>query len=62
MSRLHDHRDRWLHNRAFMATLPDEYPDWMVTASFYSAIHAIGALLAADGAEAQPVTPTASAR
>lgn len=49
MSDLVEHRARWIKNRAFCASLGPEHADWMVTAIFYSSVHAIGALLAADG-------------
>jgi hypothetical protein len=43
------HLDQWQHNRAFLGLIPTDYPDWMVTVSFYVALHAIDALLAHDG-------------
>lgn len=43
-----DHRARWLHNRAFIAILPDEYADWMLTGAFYAAVHAVESLIAFD--------------
>ena len=44
------HRARWLENRVFLSQLPDERADWMVTAAFYVSVHAVGTLLAKDGA------------
>src|SRR5438105_3378874 len=41
---------KWLHNRRFIATIADTYPDWMVTVVFYTAMHAVQTLLATDGA------------
>ena len=46
-----DHQGKWRHNRSFLASLSDyKYCDWMVTAAFYTAIHAIESLLTKDGA------------
>ncbi|MFA7236226.1 MAG: hypothetical protein WC058_05110 [Phycisphaeraceae bacterium] len=42
------HIHQWKHNRDFLLTIPPQYPDWMVTASFYVALHAIDAMLAHD--------------
>jgi len=42
------HIKQWKHNRGFLQTIRPEYPDWAVTAIFYTALHAIDALLAAD--------------
>jgi len=46
------HIEQWKHNRAFLATISAEYPDWVVTAAFYAALHAIDALLTFDGVPA----------
>lgn len=43
------HIQQWKHNRDFLATISPQYPDWMVTVSFYVALHAIDTLLAHDG-------------
>jgi len=43
-----DHITQWKHNRAFLATIPPDYPDWVVTVAFYVALHAVDALLAHD--------------
>lgn len=51
MSRTEDHIMRWQHNRAFMASLDDKNADWMVTAAFYAAVHAIGAVFSSDGVQ-----------
>jgi hypothetical protein len=45
-----EHLAQWRHNRRFVASIEPEYPDWAVTACFYLAIHAVEALLTADGA------------
>lgn len=42
------HISQWTHNRGFLQTIRPQYPDWAVTAIFYTALHAIDALLAAD--------------
>jgi len=39
------HIDQWKHNRDFLAKIPPEYPDWIVTVTFYTALHAVDALL-----------------
>lgn len=38
-----------MHNRRFVACIPLIFPDWLVTASFYTAVHAVNALLLHDG-------------
>lgn len=48
MSRVENHIRRWRHNRKFLGQIPDGFPDWMVTATFYTAVHAIEALFAHD--------------
>ena len=53
MSRIQDHLTQWAHNRSFVQTVESDYPDWMVTASLYVAIHAVEALLTADGAKSR---------
>ncbi len=42
------HIQQWTHNRSLIGRIPPEYPDWIVTVSFYAAIHAIDALLVSD--------------
>src|ERR1700683_2927239 len=42
------HIKQWLHNRAHLASITSAYPDWMVTASFYCALHAVDSLLCHD--------------
>lgn len=39
---------KWLHNRQFVAQIPDDYADWIVTAMFYTALHAVEVLFAHD--------------
>lgn len=46
-----DHIKQWQHNRAFISTIDPQFPDWAVTATFYTALHAIDALLKHDKAE-----------
>ncbi len=43
------HRAKWLHNRAFLATIDDAFADWMATVMFYTALHAVETLFAHDG-------------
>src|SRR5688500_11533258 len=43
------HVRQWKHNRDFLGAIPQPYPDWLVTAAFYVALHAVDALLAHDG-------------
>ncbi len=50
MSRIAEHLAQWKHNRDFVQTIEARYPDWIVTASLYLALHAVEALLTADGA------------
>ena len=42
------HIKQWKHNREFVATIAPTFPDWAVTAIFYTALHAIDALLKHD--------------
>lgn len=51
MAKLQQHINQWKHNRAFLATISPNYPDWLVTVSFYVALHAIDALLVHDQTE-----------
>ncbi len=43
-----NHIAQWKHNRDFLAQVPPQYSDWLVTVSFYVALHAVDALLAVD--------------
>lgn len=42
------HIKQWLHNRQFLATIDPSYNDWIVTVSFYTALHAVDVLFATD--------------
>jgi len=42
------HIRQWEHNRALLGLIPRTHPDWIVTVCFYTALHAVDALLAAD--------------
>lgn len=53
MGRIEEHLDQWKHNRDFLATIPTKFSDWIVTVCLYSALHAIEALLTADGVKAR---------
>lgn len=49
MANVRQHLDQWEHNRAFLLAVAWKvYPDWVVTAAFYTSLHAIDALLAHD--------------
>lgn len=43
-----DHIRQWTHNRAFLVTIEPGFRDWVVTAAFYTALHAVDTLLAFD--------------
>lgn len=40
------HIKQWLHNRRYISTIPAEFHDWIITAAFYTALHAVDTLLA----------------
>jgi hypothetical protein len=44
-----NHLQQWKHNRAFLAWIPSDFSDWFITATFYTALHAVDVLLRADG-------------
>jgi hypothetical protein len=48
MASRENHITQWRHNRAFLCSISPQYPDWIVTACFYAAVHAIDTLLAHD--------------
>lgn len=43
------HLDQWSHNRRLITLIPSTHPDWIVTVTFYTALHAVDALFAKDG-------------
>jgi hypothetical protein len=44
------HRNKAEHNRRFLATISiDDYPDWVVVAAFYAAVHLVEQLRAGLG-------------
>jgi len=45
------HLKQWAHNREFLQSIPLKFRDWIVAVSLYTALHAIEALLTADGAK-----------
>lgn len=48
MAEFSDHLEQWRHNRSFLSVIPPQYPDWIVTVAFYTAVHAVDSLLARD--------------
>lgn len=42
------HINQWKHNRGFLGLIDPGFPDWAVTVAFYTALHAVDALLAHD--------------
>jgi hypothetical protein len=40
------HVAQWRHNRTLIGQIPQTHPDWVVTVSFYAAVHAVDAILA----------------
>lgn len=42
------HLKQWKHNRDFLPLIPADFTDWLITVTFYTALHAVDALLAAD--------------
>ena len=49
MGQLDQHVAQWKHNRILVGMIPVTHPDWIVTVTFYVALHAVDALLAHDG-------------
>lgn len=47
------HIQQWKHNRSFSAGIQPQFPDWLVTVSFYVALHAVDTLLHHDEAAAR---------
>ena len=52
MANIQSHMQQWEHNRSLLAHVPGDYPDWLATISFYTALQAIDALLAYDNVPA----------
>jgi len=48
MARLQNHILQWKHNRRFLTTIAPEFPDWIATVIFYTALQAVDTLLAFD--------------
>lgn len=51
MANIQNHITQWELNRKLLSRLDAEFPDWIVTISFYVALHAIDALLEHDKVE-----------
>jgi len=47
---------QWQHNRLLLSKLDPEFSDWIVTATFYTALHAVESLLLADAVKADHAT------
>lgn len=45
------HITQWKHNRAFLNSVPPAYSDWIVTVTFYVALHAVDSLLEFDNVD-----------
>ena len=43
------HHEKAEHHLAFLATIPDEYPDWLTTVAFYAAVEIVEMLCAERG-------------
>jgi hypothetical protein len=48
MSTKAQHHAQWQHNRGFIKSIDEKYCDWVVTAMFYTAVHAVQLLLEHD--------------
>lgn len=48
MASSQSHLRQWAHNRKFLGTIPPEFPDWLVTVTFYVALQAVDALFAQE--------------
>lgn len=48
MASTSSHLQQWRHNRSLIPAVPPSHPDWIVTVTFYTALHAVDALLSAD--------------
>ena len=50
MGTLSNHRDKADHNQKFLESIDrKKYPDWVVTAGFYKAVHLVEMLFAKNG-------------
>ena len=49
LNKFASHIEQWRHNRRFLSEIPFNYPDWIVTAAFYTALHAVDTLLTKNG-------------
>ncbi len=48
MDPIQNHIAQWKHNREFLLAISPDYPDWLVTVTFYVALHAVDTLLRFD--------------
>ena len=53
MASLSDHQQKADHHLRFLATISDEFPDWLATVAFYTAVELIEKLLATRGHHSQ---------
>jgi hypothetical protein len=44
-----EHQEKAQRNRRFLATISDEFPEWLASVAFYTAVELIEQLLAAKG-------------
>ncbi len=44
-----EHEEKARHHLAFLIEIRDEYPDWLATVAFYSAVELVGRLFAQHG-------------
>lgn len=51
MGTVAQHIEQWQSNRRFLALIPRQHPDWIVTVAFYSSLHLVDAMLHSDKIE-----------
>lgn len=44
-----EHREKGRHNNRFLATIADDFPDWLATVAFYVAAQYVESVLAGKG-------------
>jgi hypothetical protein len=48
-----EHKNKANRHLAFLATIPDEFPEWLATVAFYAAVELIEKLLADHGVHSE---------